>query len=283
MRRFPLVIFFSLGLFGFLDARTVQSQMLVAHRGASADAPENTLAAFRLAWKQDADAIEGDFYLTADDQIVAIHDRSTERTTGVVRDVCQSRCSDLQQLDAGGWKDQRFVGEGIPTLEQVVACIPKDKKLVLEIKDKPRIVPVLAEKLRTDPKLAALAPDRLMIISFQASVIKACKQQLPQVTAVWLTGFKRDQETGAMQPSIERILSTIKDCQADGLDCQASQHIDQEFVNQLRNARPDNPYQFHVWTVDDPEVARYFQRLGVDSITTNRPGELRQEIQQVGQ
>ena len=87
MRRFPIV-FATLSLFT-IHLSPCWSQMIVAHRGASHDAPENTLAAFKLAWQQQSDGIEGDFYLTADQQIVCIHDPDTERTAGTKRMVEQ--------------------------------------------------------------------------------------------------------------------------------------------------------------------------------------------------
>lgn len=258
---------------------TASAQMIVAHRGASADAPENTLAAFALAWEQKADAIEGDFYLTTDNQIVAIHDKSTKRTTGVALEVCNSDYIDLKNLDAGSWKHNKYAGECIPTIEQVVALIPDDRTFVLEIKDTDRIVSELAKKIREQKDFAALVPQRLKIISFDAKVIKACKEAMPEVTAIWLTSFKQDKKTGEMTPSIDSILKTMQEIQSDGLDCKASTHIDKKFVDQLRQARPDKPYEFHVWTVDDVEVAEHFIQLGVDSITTNRPAYLRENLE----
>ncbi|MDP6721144.1 MAG: glycerophosphodiester phosphodiesterase family protein, partial [Pirellulaceae bacterium] len=97
-----------------------RGQLIVAHRGASYDAPENTLAAFRLAWRQGADGIEGDFYLTKDGQIVCIHDADTKRTAGVSRQVAKSTLAELRELDVGRWKDEEFAGERMPTLQQVL-------------------------------------------------------------------------------------------------------------------------------------------------------------------
>lgn len=253
-----------------------QAQMIVAHRGASADAPENTLAAFRLAWEQRADAIEGDFYLTADQQIVALHDKTTGRTTGaaVEWDVREKTLEALRTLDVGQWKAEAFANEKIPTLAEVAATIPSDKKLVLEIKDSARIVPTLKQQFSTVPELKALLPDRCIIIAFDEQVIAACKASMPEIQAMWLTSFREDKTTGEMKPSIEQVLETLKRIKADGLDCQASEHIDQAFVEKLRAQN----FQFHVWTVDLPAVAQRFKSLGVDSITTNKPAFLRDKV-----
>lgn len=257
-----------------LVSNTAVAQQIVAHRGASADAPENTLVAFQLAWEQQSDAVEGDFYLTKDRHIVALHDKSTDRTSGVDLDVREQTLARLQDLDVGQWKHRRFKGERIPTLDQVCRVIPRDKKLVLEIKDSPRLVPVLVNAVENLPALRSLIPERLVIIAFDANVVAACKKSMPGVKALWLTSFKENEQTGLMEPSIDTILATLARTNADGLDCKASPHIDASFVQRLRTAR----YEFHVWTVDDNQVAAKFQKLGVDSITTNRPAYIRQSL-----
>ena len=103
---------------------------IIAHRGASFDAPENTLAAFRLAWEQGADGIEGDFMLTADGQIVCFHDLDTQRVAGEMRVVKESTLAELQALDVGRWKGDRWRGERIASLDDVLAVIPQGKQLV---------------------------------------------------------------------------------------------------------------------------------------------------------
>ena len=94
-------VFFLIMVLLFSDG--LQGQLIVAHRGASHDAPENTLAAFRLAWEKDADAIEGDFYLTRDQQIVCLHDETTERTAPgqTCLQVAESTREQLRTLDVG--------------------------------------------------------------------------------------------------------------------------------------------------------------------------------------
>lgn len=256
------------------ESSTMKIPLIVAHRGASAEAPENTLAAFNLGWRQDADAIEGDFYLSQDHQIVSLHDASTTRTSGVDWDVRKKTLAELRTLDVGRWKHLDFTDERIPTVAEVVQTIPPEKKLFLEIKDSPRLVPHLKQLATTDPKLMSLGKEQLVIIAFDAEVIAASKRELPDRSAFWLTSFKRDDQTGEIRPSIDEILSTLGRIGADGLDCQAAAHIDENFVAQIRAGG----YQFHVWTVDDPAVAKRFADLGVDSITTNVPRLIRQQL-----
>ncbi|MFZ0879437.1 MAG: glycerophosphodiester phosphodiesterase family protein, partial [Candidatus Acidiferrales bacterium] len=94
---------------------------IIAHRGASGHAPENTMAAFRQAVEMGATFIETDLHMTRDARFVAIHDASVERTSngrGAVRDLT---LAELKQMDAGLWFDRQFSGERIPTLEEILA------------------------------------------------------------------------------------------------------------------------------------------------------------------
>ncbi|HJN08933.1 MAG TPA: glycerophosphodiester phosphodiesterase family protein [Pirellulaceae bacterium] len=248
-----------------------RGQLIIAHRGASYDAPENTLAAFRLAWRQGADGVEGDFYLTKDGQIVCIHDADTKRTAGVNRQVAKSTLAELRELDVGRWKDEEFAGERMPTLQQVLATVPNGRRIFIEIKCGPEIVPVLRDVLSR----AELDSRQIAVISFQQDVIAATKQQLPDIKAYWLTGYKQDKITHKWQPTMDQILKTLQQTGADGLDTNAhASVVDADFVKRLRRAGMD----FHCWTVDDPVVATRLQSLGVTSITTNRPKFLRQEL-----
>src|SRR5947208_878460 len=97
---------------------------IIAHRGASWEAPENTLSAVQLAWQQGADAVEADFRLSRDRQIVATHDDSTLRITGVDLRVHESSLAELRALDFGRWKAAQFEGERIPTLAELLATVP---------------------------------------------------------------------------------------------------------------------------------------------------------------
>ena len=117
---------------------------IIGHRGASWDAPENTLAAIELAWRQGADAVESDFRLTRDGRIVASHDDSTLRAAGIDLRVHERSLAELRELDFGGWKGEQFRGEPIPTLDQLLATLPPDKRFYVETKCGPEIAEPLA-------------------------------------------------------------------------------------------------------------------------------------------
>jgi len=258
-----------------LDASTAASAtspLIVAHRGASADAPENTLAAFRLAFQQNADGIEGDFYLTADGKIVCHHDKDAKRTAGKALNIERATLEQLRELDFGTWKSADFAGEKIPTFEEVLRTVPDGKTFVIELKSGPEIVPVLKAELdRLDH-----AKIDLMIISFDATTIRSCKDLMPEIKAHWLTGFDREASNGDYEPSAEGVVETLRQCGADGLGFNGNADIDYaDFLKALRGGGYD---EFHVWTVDRGDSAETFSGLGVYGITTNTPDKIRSVV-----
>jgi glycerophosphoryl diester phosphodiesterase len=262
-------LFFSLTS---MSQQFAQAQFIIAHRGASHDAPENTLAAFRLAWAQKADGIEGDFYLSKDGRVVCIHDKTTKRTAGVKLDVAKSTLAELQKLDVGRWKDKQFSGERIPTLEDVIATVPEGKRIVIELKVGAEIVAPMARIL----KASKLQPEQILVISFDEKTIAESKRLLPQIKAHWLTGYDPEGDKGPWTPTAASIVKTISRTNADGLGSQARRSIlTAKFIRAL-NAAGIN--EFHVFTVDDPVDARYYQSLGAFGITTNRPAFIRSEL-----
>ena len=121
----------------------MQKPLIIAHRGESFNAPENTMAAINLAWERDAEAVEIDVQLSKDNELVVIHDMDTKRLTGIDKKVKDQTLAELKKLDVGSWKDITFKDERIPTLDEVLATVPTGKKLIVEIKSGPEMVLVL--------------------------------------------------------------------------------------------------------------------------------------------
>ncbi len=266
-----VILIISLGLTLVMPA-IARAQLIVGHRGASFDAPENTMSAFREAWRQGADGVEGDFYLTKDQQIVCIHDKDTLRTGGKKLIVAASTLDQLRQLEYGRWKAEKFNGESLPTFAEVLAVVPVDKTFVIELKTGPEIVPFLKQEL--DRHQSELP--KLLIIAFNSDTIAACKQALPDVRAHWLTSYKQDKVTGDFSPTLEEVTETLAACSADGLGTQGERKVvTRSFIDKLQHRGMG---EFHVWTVDDPADARYFKELGAMGITTNRPQLIGQAI-----
>lgn len=245
-----------------------QKVEIVAHRGASFDAPENTVAAIKLAWKQKADASEFDIYLTSDGKIVVIHDADTKRTTGVSKKVAPSTLAELRKLDAGKWKGAKFAGEKLPTLTEMLATVPASKRVFIEVKCGPEIVPELDRVL----KASKLKPEQTAIISFNAKVIAAMKKARPDLQGYWIVSLA---PRGKKPRTAEELIATAKQIKADGLDLSATPSVlNREFGDKVKAAG----LKLYVWTVDDLALARKMLAAGVESITTNKPGWLREQL-----
>lgn len=243
---------------------------LVSHRGESADAPENTLAAFNLAWERKVPAIELDVHLTKDGKLICVHDADTKRTAGVQKVIKESTAEELQQLDVGSWKNKKYAGERMPLLEEALATIPDEGRCLIELKVGPESIPALVKAVKASGK----KPEQLIVISFNAGSVAEAKRQLPDLKAYYLVGFKRDKQTGEWTTTVEQAIAEAKRLKADGLDVSYQGPIDESFVRKVRDAG----LELHVWTVDDPKVAQRMVELGVDSITTNRAAALRKEL-----
>lgn len=242
---------------------------IVAHRGASNDAPENTLPAFRMAWQQGADAIEGDFHLTKDGKIVSLHDANTKKAAGVDLVVRETDLAGLRQLDVGSGHGEEFKGTLIPTISEVFATVPPEKKIYVEIKCGVEIIPPLLLEIEQ----SGLTQNQIVVISFKKEVIQEMKAQAPEYRAFWLCHFK-EEKNGQIKPVLGDVLKTLETTRADGLSSSAS--IPKEVVVALQK----KGYQWHVWTINDLAEAKRLLELGVQSITTDLPGKIRQGLGQ---
>ena len=241
-----------------------EEPLIVAHRGASRDAPGNTIPAFQLAWEQGADAIEGDFHLSKDGEIVCFHDADTERVAGTQLVVRQSTLAELKQLDVGATHGVAFNGTRIPTIAEVFATIPEGKKIFIEVKCGAEIIPTLLNEIDQ----SGLTQEQIVVISFNKQVIQQLKIKAPQYKASWLCSFKK-QKTGEITPSLATVLKTLKQIQADGLSSNTA------VPASVIEAVSQQGYEWHVWTINDLKTARRMQALGVLSITTDVPGTMR--------
>jgi glycerophosphoryl diester phosphodiesterase len=236
---------------------------VIAHRGASHLAPENTLASVELAWRLGADAVEVDVRLTRDGRIVAIHDETTDRTAGTHLEVAMAHSSQLRRLDVGRYKHAKFAGERIPYLEEVLQTVPPDRQLFVEIKSGPEILSPLVQTIARSGKRS-----QTVTIGFDLATITAAKAALPDVPTYWLCDKR-------VLKSYERsIVEKAEAGGVDGLDVHWS-GLTRRFIRAVKAAG----LRLCVWTVDDPAQALRLQAMGADGITTNRPGVLRRQIE----
>jgi glycerophosphoryl diester phosphodiesterase len=244
---------------------------VIAHRGASYDAPENTVAALKLGFEQGADSGELDLHLSRDGKIVIIHDPDTKRTAGVDRKVVEQTFDELRRLDVGRFGDWAGKGfnERVPTLDECLALVPKGKKMFIEIKCKEEALPPLEAALRK----SKLAPDQTVIITFHHDVAAAAKKRFPDRQVYWLHSYNKDKQTG-QYPDLGELIRKAKEAGVDGLNLNHNFPLDAANVQKIKSAG----LKCYTWTVDDPDKARQLAAAGVDGITTNRPAFIREQL-----
>ncbi len=159
----------------------------------------------------------------------------------------------------------------MPTLEEVLAIVPAGKKVFLELKSGAEIVKPMSKVIAA----SHVSPEQIVLISFHADAIAACKKQMPDIKALWLCSFNNKKRYAPPKTPAE-VAATLKHIHADGLDAQAvPEYFNAAFIECLRRL---GCREFSVWTVDDPKVAQFYADLGAWSITTNRPGWLREQL-----
>jgi glycerophosphoryl diester phosphodiesterase len=242
---------------------------IVGHRGASHDAPENTLPSVRLGFEQGADAVEVDVFATRDGRIVAIHDEDTARVAGVKLDVAKSTLAELKQLDVGAWKDSRWAGTTIPTLEEVLGLVPDGKRLLVEVKCEKSALPALDRVIEASGKRS-----QVVLISFRYPLIRDSKKLMPDIPAYWVYGFSLRERARWGNPSLGGLMSRAEKAGLDGLDLEGEGPFDRDFVDSLR----DKGMDLYTWTVNNPKRARELTEMGVRGITTDRPGYMRAQL-----
>lgn len=242
---------------------TASAAEIVAHRGASADAPENTIAAFKLAFEHGAHGVECDILLSADGRVVMMHDKTTKRTTGVEGQVAEMTLAQLQALDAGSFKSLDFTGEKIPTLEESLAIVPAGRRLVVELKGGKELIPGIATALET----AKLQPAQVEFIAFNHDTLTAVKERFPQHRALWLSGYKVDKETGKPTVTLDDLIEKCETGKFEGMSISKDWPIDAAFCAKVKAAGLD----LYVWTINDVAQAKKLVAMGMPVICTDKP------------
>jgi len=245
---------------------------IVGHRGASHDAPENTLSSVNLAWERNADAVEIDIYLTRDGKIVAFHDKTTKRIGGRNQNVADQTLAELQTLDVGAWKNAQYRDERIPTLPQILQTIPAGKRLFIEIKCGPEVLPQLKADLVASGKTA----DQIALIGFDYDTMRKAKQLLPALKAYWVFKVKQNKLTRKWAHNADYYIQKAKEANLDGLDVGYNGFLTADFIRKSEAAG----LPVFVWTINDVKDAKKLVEMGITGITTDRPGLMMETFKQ---
>jgi glycerophosphoryl diester phosphodiesterase len=237
---------------------------IIAHRGASARAPENTLAAVRLAVALKADGVEVDVRLTRDGKLAVLHDADTRRVAPGQqrRHASTSTLTELQMLDVGAWKHPQFAGEYVPELREVVEVVGKKQEIFIEVKSR-GYKGVLAEldKVLAPPARGGFPAQRAVVMSFNGALVRKIKKARPGWRVLLLLH-------GQPTPRrLRRIMEEIRAKAFDGIGQSRRWALADEDYAELRAAGA----MLSVWTVDKAAEVKIWKRRKFHYLTTNRP------------
>ncbi len=253
---------------GAVFAASPDYNTLIAHRGESHDAPENTLPAYKMAVERGF-GFECDVYLSKDGRVFTFHDNNLKRTTGGAntKACCDVTWTELEKVDVGNWgkwKDSRFKGTRPALLEEVLALARDGRKIYVEVKPGPEIVPAIKRVFAAQSKAT---PENTLFISFNEESCKALKREMPDYKVYWLVSARPKGADGKRHPiTADGIIAKCRKLGVDGVDAQYDPEIvTADFVKAVHDAG----FEFHVWTVDKlADTVTAFSR-GVETVTTN--------------
>lgn len=233
----------------------MKQPLIIAHRGASAYAPENTMTAFEKALQMGAGGIELDVQLSSDGQLVVIHDEKLDRTSDGRGWVKDRTLEELKALDFGSWSSAGFAGEKIPLLEEVMDLL-KQQDILLNIEIKTGIVPYPGIEQKTaDIILKYNMQDRVIVSSFNHYSLVEIRRLQPEI------------KTGVLY--MAGIYEPWK--YAAGVGACAIHPLFYNVQAQIMEGCKENGISVNTFTVDQPEMIRKVALAGVDGIITNVP------------
>ncbi len=232
--------------------------LVYAHRGASGYAPENTMAAFKMAVELVSSGIECDVQMTRDGRLVICHDETLDRTTngkGYIKDL---NYDEIRELDSGSWFDKKFRNERVPQLSELLKLV-KATGLLLNIEIKSGIVqyPGIEEKVMSEVAAFGLEA-KVIVSSFNHYSIKACKDINPSV------------KTGALY--MEGLFEPWNYMKSLGCECAHPFYM--ALVPAISKELKARGHIINVFTVNDPKISSELVEMGVDGIITNYPDRI---------
>lgn len=246
------------------------TEKIIAHRGESFEAPENSLSAIHLAWERGAKAVEIDVHLTEDQEIVVIHDDHTGRVGDKKLFIKKSQLHEIKRVQLDLKNEKAIKGERIPTLHEVLETVPLDGKLIIEIKCGDEIIQPLVALLKS----TKLKNHQIEMISFNIEVLTSIKKQLPHHKALWLLDLDYYWPHWLLNIKPQKIIKKIQKHGLDGVNVWAGKVINASFVNAFK----EESLLFYVWTVNEVQKAQILLDYGLDAITTDRAEWLNKQL-----
>ncbi len=238
--------------------------MVIAHRGACKRAPENTMAAFRLADEMGADAIEFDVKLTADGHVVVMHDQTLDRTTNGSGPVHASTLAEIKMMDAGAHFGEGYAGERVPTLEEVLDGLGDKLLLNIELTNYARLWDRLPETVVGLVRERGMQ-DRVLLSSFNPMALLKAARIAPEIPRGLL-----------VMPSEPRPVRAVL---AMAVPREALNPHDALVDARVVRAEHSKNRRVNVWTVNDGERARELLTMGVNGIITDVPDVMRARVE----
>ena len=246
-----VAILAALGFAGlvFLAAPGTRPVLVIAHRGSSAAAPENTLAAFRLAAEQGTDFVELDVQESADGEVVVVHDSDLMKVGGDARKIWEADAAELRAIDIGSHAGAQFAAERVPTLAEALAVCKGRCRVVVELKS-------YGHDQRLEERVAAIVEAAGMesdciFMSLDHDMVQRMKQMRP----AWRTGVL-----------VAKAIGDPTTIEADFLAVEAGMAT-RRFVQRAHSAGRD----VYVWTVNSPAAMLLAMSRGVDGLITDQP------------
>ncbi|MFS0655032.1 glycerophosphodiester phosphodiesterase [Bacillus sp. 179-C3.3 HS] len=229
---------------------------IIAHRGSSSVAPENTIAAFDLAVQQGADYIELDVQLTMDQQVVVIHDETVDRTTNGNGLVKRYSLNQLKKLDAGSWFDPQYANERIPTLQEILERYSQRIGILIEIKHPKRQIGI--EKQVVDIVKRFSYSRHIMVQSFDGNALKRIKADHPSLRTAYI-----------IKPSILKLAKRKLALYSRFSDClnMKKTMINRFWIDRIHSFGMD----VFIWTIKNRKTAEWIKRYPIDGVVTDFP------------
>jgi len=215
-------------------------------------------------FNQHADGVEVDIRLTADKEIICHHDKNALRTTGTDRLIREMTLDEVSLLECGSWFGEAWRGEKVPELTKILSILPKGKEIFIEVKTNEVIVPYLIEDIYHQN----IDIHKITIISFFPEVIRSVKKHNPKLKCNLLIAFDYK------RIEVNEILDSVLSIDANGVGAQNHDRLNEELIGSLKEIGKST----HVWTVDSNKEAERYLKLGINSITTNKPLFLRKHL-----